>query len=154
MRGPMIGVIGAGSCTDEEAELAVEVGREIARAGGVLVCGGRGGIMEAAARGAKEVGGLTVGILPGPDIREANANIDVRIATNMGQARNAIIAQTAQAFIAIVGSYGTLSEMAMALKIGKAVVALRPRFDVPGVRVAEDPARAVRLAFEAVATGC
>lgn len=148
MRGLMIGVIGAGDCTEEEADLAADVGREIARRGGVLVCGGRGGIMAAAAHGAKEVGGLTVGILPGPDIREANPNIDVRIATNMGQARNAIITQTAQALIAIVGGYGTLSEMALALKLGKTVVALLPRFDVPGAVVAEDAVQAVDVAFE------
>ncbi len=143
----MVGVIGGGVSSPIEEELAAGVGREIARRGAVLVCGGRGGVMAAAARGAKEAGGLTVGILPGPDIRDANPYIDFPIATNMGQARNAVIVHTAQALIAVSGGYGTLSEIALALKIGKGVVALSPRFDIPGVRLAEAPEEAVREAL-------
>lgn len=146
-RGPLIGVIGAASCSSVVAALAFEVGREIARQNGVLVCGGLGGVMAAAARGAKESNGYTVGILPGPDIGKANPYIDFPIATNMSHARNAIIVNTAQVLIAIAGSYGTLSEMALALKAGKGVIALQPQFNVPGVRVVASPAEAVTEAL-------
>ena len=146
-RGPMIGVIGAGACPAAVEELAAQVGREIARSGGVVVCGGLGGVMAAAARGAKEGGGFTVGILPGPAIHDANAYIDFPIATNMGHARNAIIAHTADALIAVAGGYGTLSEIALALKIGKGVVTLRCEFNIAGVRQAADAREAVREAL-------
>jgi uncharacterized protein (TIGR00725 family) len=153
MKGPFIGVIGAGSSSPETDDLAEEVGREIARSGAVLVCGGLGGVMTAAARGAKEVGGYTIGILPGPSIQDANPYIDFPIACNMGQARNAIIVQTAQVVIAVGGSYGTLSEMALALKIGKGVIALLPQVAVPGFRVAQSPSEAVREALTIVRLG-
>lgn len=143
----MIGVIGAGACPAAIEELAAQVGREIARSGGIVVCGGLGGVMAAAARGAKEGGGFTVGILPGPAIYDANAYIDFPIATNMGHARNAIIAQTAEALIAVAGGYGTLSEIALALKIGKGVVALNCEFHVPGIRPVADAREAVREAL-------
>jgi len=147
MRRPFIGVIGAGGSSASLDEMATEVGREIARSEAVLVCGGLGGVMAAAARGAKEVGGYTVGILPGPSPDDANPYIDFPIATNMGQARNAVIAQTADALIAIGGGYGTLSEIALALKIGKKVVALLPGFSIPGVCVARSPKEAVENAL-------
>ena len=152
VRCPFIGVIGAGSCSSAIAELAYGVGREIARHNGVLVCGGLGGVMEAAARGAKKEGGCTVGILPGPHISEANAYIDMPIATNMSHARNAIIVRTAEVLIAVAGSYGTLSEMALALKIGKGVVAIQPQFNVPGIRLASSPAEAVKQALALIET--
>jgi uncharacterized protein (TIGR00725 family) len=152
MRRPLIGVIGAGSCSPEVEELAAEVGRELARRGAVLLCGGLGGVMTAAARGAKEHGGLTLGILPGPSISSANVYIDIPIATNMGQARNAVLAQTAQALIAVAGGYGTLSEMALALKIGKTVVALQPRFQIPGVHCPATAQEAVSAALNAIQT--
>lgn len=147
MRRPIVGIIGAGSCSSDIEELAADVGREIARNGAALICGGLGGVMTAAARGAREMGGPTIGILPGPDVRAANAYIDYPVATNMGQARNAVIVQTAEVLIAVAGEYGTLSEIALALKIGKAVVALRPTFTVPGVRTAENAKEAVALAL-------
>ena len=153
LRGPLIGVIGAGSCSAAIAELAYEVGREIARHNGVLVCGGLGGVMAAAARGAKEQGGFTVGILPGPNIGEANAYIDFPVATNMSHARNAIIVRTSEVLIAVAGSYGTLAEMALALKIGKGVVAIKPQFSVPGVRLASSPADAVKQALALLDAG-
>jgi uncharacterized protein (TIGR00725 family) len=153
VRSPFIGVIGAGSCAPEIAELACDVGREIARHKGVLVCGGLGGVMTAAARGAKELGGYTVGILPGPNIRDANAYIDFPIATNMSHARNAIIARTAEVLIAVAGSYGTLSEIALALEMGKGVVAIQPQFDIPGVHVAKSPLEAVKEALVLIETG-
>ena len=152
-RGPFIGVIGAGSCSARVARLAYDVGREIARINGVLVCGGLGGVMAAAAKGAKELGGYTVGILPGPNIGDANEYIDFPIATNMSHARNAIIVRTAEVLIAVGGSYGTLSEMALALKIGKGVVALQPQFSVPGVRLAPTPVEAVKEALTLLDAG-
>jgi uncharacterized protein (TIGR00725 family) len=147
MRRPIIGVVGAGSASPGADAAAAAVGREIARHDAILVCGGLGGVMTAAARGAREAGGTTIGILPGGHIHEANPYIDFPIATGMGQARNAIIVQTAQVIIAIAGGYGTLSEIAMALKIGKKVIALQPQFHIPGVLSAQDAVEAVRLAL-------
>ena len=119
-----LAVIGAASCSPEVAAVAEQVGRLIALRGAVLVCGGRGGVMEAACRGAKAAGGSTVGILPGPDRREANDYVDIAIATGLGEARNAIIARTVDAVIAINGGFGTLSEIGLALKMGRPVVGL------------------------------
>ncbi len=147
MRSPYIGIVGSGSCTPEVEELAAEVGREVARKGGVLVCGGLGGVMSAVSRGAKEIGGVTVGILPGTDPSEANEFIDFPIATGMGQARNAIIAHTADVLIAIEGGYGALSEIALALKVGKGVVALNCPFQVPGILAVNTPIEAVNEAL-------
>ena len=119
---PIIGVIGGAAPTQEEAATAEAVGRALAEAGVVLLCGGMGGVMEAACRGAKSAGGLTIGILPGTYPREANPYVDVPIVTGLRCARNVIIARTAQAVIAIGGSYGTLSEIGFALSFGKPVV--------------------------------
>ncbi len=150
MRGPFIGVIGAGASSTAVDELAADVGREIALREAVLVCGGLSGVMTAAARGAKEAGGFTVGILPGANPHEANLYIDFPIATNMGQARNAIIVQTADALIAIAGGYGTLSEIALGLKAGKPVITLGSQFVVPGVRRAESAQAAVTEALACI----
>ncbi len=119
-----IAVVGAGVCNHETAQLAEEVGRHLARAGALLVCGGLGGVMEAACRGAWEEGGLTIGILPGATRDSANAFVHVPIATGLGEVRNALIVRTADAVIAIDGEFGTLSEIALALKIGKPVVGI------------------------------
>ena len=148
----MIGVIGAGACPMQIEALAVEVGREIAHSWGIVVCGGLGGVMAAAARGAKEGGGYTVGILPGPSVYDANAYIDFPVATNRVHARNAITAQTAEALIAVAGGYGTLSEIALALKMGKGVVALACEFTIPGVLAAADAREAVREALTFIRT--
>lgn len=150
----LIGVIGGGNPEPRFLEMAEEVGRGIARAGAALVCGGLTGVMEAACRGAKRGGGLTVGILP--TIRKADANpyVDVAIATGMGTARNVIIVRSADAIVAIDGSYGTLSEISHALEQGKPVVGLESwdvrRLGVPGelYREARDPQEAVSLALE------
>ena len=148
MRRPMVGVVGSGKTLSADVEaLAMAVGRAVAREGAVLVCGGLGGVMRAAARGAKEAGGVTMGILPGSSADAANTYIDFPVVTNMGQARNAIIVQTADVVIAVGGGYGTLSEMALALKIGKSVIALAPRFTIPGIQIISDPAEAVRVAL-------
>jgi hypothetical protein len=119
-----IGVIGSSECSSKTKKLAEEVGREIARRGATLVCGGLGGVMEAAARGAKEAGGLTVGILPGSHAGEANPYIDVVVVTGMSYARNIIVVRSSDALIAIEGKYGTLSEIAFALQLHKPIVGL------------------------------
>ncbi len=120
-----VAVIGAGRCSAEVAALAESVGRELAQRGAVVVCGGLGGVMEAACRGAKSAGGVTVGILPGTARRDANPHVDIPIVTGMGEARNVLVVRSAQAVIAISGEYGTLSEIAHALKLGIPVVGLR-----------------------------
>ena len=140
-----VGVIGAGECDAELARLAEDVGRRIAEAGAVLVCGGMGGVMEAACRGAKAAGGTTIGILPGPDRADANRYVDVAIATGINEARNLAIIRTADALVAVGGSYGTLSEIGFALKAGKKVVGLRT-WDIKGVVPAVTAEDAVRLA--------
>jgi uncharacterized protein (TIGR00725 family) len=118
------------------------VGRELAARGAVVVCGGLGGVMEAACRGAKEAGGRTVGILPGTDRAAANAFVDVAIPSGLGEARNALVVRAADALIAVGGGYGTLSEIALALKAGKRVVGL-DSWDIEGVVAASDPQAAV-----------
>jgi len=119
-----IAVIGAGRCSAPIAALAEGVGRELAKRGAVLVCGGLGGVMEAACRGAKAEGGLTVGILPGRSRQDANPYVDIPIVTGMGEARNVLVVQSAQAVIAVHGEYGTLSEIAHALKLRIPVVGI------------------------------
>jgi len=144
---PIIGVIGAGDCEGTIYRLAQEVGREIARRGALLVSGGLGGVMEAAAEGAAGEGGLTLGILPGPSTRNANRYIQVPVATDMGQARNVIIVHTADALIAVSGGAGTLSEIGHALKVGKPVVGLETIPDLEGVVYVKGAQEAVALAF-------
>jgi uncharacterized protein (TIGR00725 family) len=122
--GPIIGVIGGSAPTREEIAASEAVGRALATGGATLVCGGRGGVMEAACRGAKSAHGLTIGILPGTDRSEANPHVDIPIVTGIRCARNVIIARTAQVVIAVGGSYGTLSEIAFALSFGTPVVGL------------------------------
>ena len=149
-----IAVVGGGVPQADADELAAGVGGELARRGAVLVCGGLGGVMEAACRGAREAGGMTVGILPGTDRSEANRYVDVAIPTGMGEARNALVVRSADALVAIGGEFGTLSEIALALKAGKRVVGLgtwelakggRP---VQAIVPAASPADAVERALE------
>ena len=123
-RKKIIAVIGASEPSTEEAGLAEEVGRELARQGAILVCGGLGGVMEAACRGASLEGGLTIGILPGDSPRAANPYVQIPIVTGMGYARNVAVVKSAQAVIAIGGSYGTLSEIAHALQNDIPVIGL------------------------------
>jgi uncharacterized protein (TIGR00725 family) len=143
----LIGVIGASKCSPEGYELAREVGRHIAGEGAVLVCGGLGGIMEAACRGCVEAGGETLGLLPGGDRAAANPYVTMAVPTNMGHARNIIIAHTAQALIAVEGEYGTLSEMAIGLKLGRPVIALRSWSGIDGIMHVLSPEEAVTTAF-------
>ncbi|MFA5309116.1 MAG: TIGR00725 family protein [Dehalococcoidales bacterium] len=120
----LIAVIGGSEVPPPIATLAEEVGREIARRGAVLVCGGMGGVMEAACRGAAAEGGMTVGILPGDNRREANPYVKIPIVTGIGYARNAAVVKSARAVIAIDGSYGTLTEIGYALQSGRPVIGL------------------------------
>jgi len=144
----IISVIGTGSCSSDIYETAVETGRLIAAAGAVLVTGGLGGVMEAASKGAKEAGGTVVGILPGTAKEDANPFIDIPVITGMGHARNVIVVHSADAVIAIAGKYGTLSEIAIALKTGKPVVGLRTWEKIDGVISANTPEEAVRKVLE------
>jgi uncharacterized protein (TIGR00725 family) len=142
-----IGVIGGAKCSRGVQELAEEVGRGIAEAGAFLVCGGMGGVMEAACRGAKAAGGTTIGILPGADRRQANECVDIAIATGINEARNLAIIRTSDVLIAVGGSYGTLSEIGFALKMGKKVVGLKT-WDIAGIVPAATAEDAVRLATD------
>ncbi len=151
-----IGVIGDGKCSEEVARAAYEVGRGIGKRGAILICGGRGGVMEAAARGAKSAGGLTVGILPGISQEDANPYIDIAIATGMGEARNVIIVRSCRALIAVEGMYGTLSEIALACKFGVPVIGLhtwtidRPGLSQVPIVQAKTPEEAIEIAFQVI----
>ena len=147
---PIIAGIGAGQCEGSIYQLALEVGEEIAKRGAILVCGGLGGVMEAAAKGASSVGGITVGILPGPSCNSANPYIQVPIATDMGQARNVIIVHTADGLVAISGGAGTLSEIGHGLKVGKPIVGLKTIPSLRGVHYAETAQEAVAKIFELI----
>ncbi len=138
----LVSVIGGGVCTAEQAALAAEVGRLLAARGMGVVCGGRGGVMEAVCRGAAQAGGLTVGMLPGADADEANPWVQIAIPTGLGEARNALVVRAGAGVIAVGGEYGTLSEIALALKWGKPVAGLGT-WDIAGVYTAADPADAV-----------
>jgi uncharacterized protein (TIGR00725 family) len=120
----MIAVCGPGEASEDEIRIAESIGVEIARAGHALVCGGRGGVMAAACRGAKRAGGATIGIIPGYDRREANAWVDYVVCTGLGQARNALVVASGESVVAVGGGFGTLSEIGLALKLGKRVVAV------------------------------
>ena len=148
-----IAVIGSSSCSPQEARLAEEVGRELAKQGAILVCGGLGGVMEAACKGAISAGGLTIGILPGDNRNSANPYVQIPIVTNLGDARNVIVVKSAQAVIAIGGGYGTLSEIGHALKNCIPVIGLNTwqlsRNNAPETSIiaAKDPVDAVRKAI-------
>jgi hypothetical protein len=150
MRRARIGIIGSGSCTREAYALAEEVGKRVAEQGGILVSGGLGGVMEAASKGAKEAGGLTIGILPGDDAEAANPYVDIPIVTGMSFARNVIVVRTSQAIIAIEGGYGTLSEIAFALQLGVPLVGLQTTFHDERMIKADSPADAVEKAFKVI----
>jgi len=147
----VVGVIGSMLAGDRHYQLAVEVGRLAAERGAVVLTGGLGGVMEAACRGAKEAGGLTVGILPGFDASDANHYVDIKVVTGLNHARNIIVVRSSSVIIAVGGEYGTLSELAFALKLGKPVVGL-DSWDVgEGISKASDPADAVEKAFGLIA---
>ena len=149
-----IAVIGGSQCSKGEAKLAEEVGRQLARRGAILVCGGLGGIMKAACRGASLEGGTTVGILPGDNSQAANPYVQIPIVTGLGEARNIAVVKSAQAVIAIGGSYGTLSEISHALKSGIPVIGLntwalsRNYQEDKSIIPAQSPTEAVDKALE------
>ena len=156
---PIVAVVGGGFCSPQEVAMAETVGRRLAEAGAILICGGMGGVMAAACRGARSAGGLTIGVLPGFHAADANPYVDIPIVTGMGEARNVIIVRTASAVIAVGGEFGTLSEIAFALKLGRPVIGLgtwelakegRPS---DAIIKAETPDEAVRLALEGVKPG-
>jgi len=147
-RRPAIAVIGGSDGAGVEVlELAHKVGAEIGAHGATLICGGRGGVMEAAARGAFERGAHTIGILPGYDHGAANPHIEFAIATGMGEARNAVVIGSADAVVALAGEGGTLSEIGFALKIGRPTVALRAWRQIEGIEHADEPEAAVGVAL-------
>ncbi len=123
-RNKFIAVIGGSKASAQDIRLAEEVGRELAKNGVNLVCGGKGGVMEAACRGAVSEGGLTIGILPGGDCKEANEFVQIPVITGIGYARNVAVVKSSQAVIAIGGSYGTLTEIGYAMQNGIPVIGL------------------------------
>lgn len=149
----IIGVIGAGQASPRGLECARKVGRLLASRGALLVCGGLGGVMAAAAQGCHEAGGEVLGILPGDAAETANPYVTIPVITAMGHARNVIIAHTAQALIAIEGEYGTLSELAIGLKLGKPVVQLESWPQITAAVQVATPEEAVALVFELLNEG-
>lgn len=147
---------GPSRCSDAETTQARTVGELLAARGAIVLCGGGGGVMAAVAAGAREAGGLVIGVLPGADRSDANPYLSAAVATNMGQARNAIIVQSADAVIAIGGSWGTLSEVALAMRRGGVRVVSLGGWRllggdgdlVPGLHLADSPERAVALALD------
>jgi len=139
-----VSVIGSGAEHEGRAEA---VGRLLAERGVTLVCGGKGDVMAAAARGAKSTGGTTIGILPGESRADANEWIDHVVVTGIGHARNLAVVASADAVIAVGGRYGTLAEIGFALTLGRRVVILEPGWDVEGTLRAATPAEAVELAL-------
>jgi uncharacterized protein (TIGR00725 family) len=151
MRTPIVAVVGGGAAGAGAERVAEDVGRELAQRGVIVLTGGLGGVMAAASRGAKEAGGTTVGLLPGEDRARANEWVDVAIATGLGEARNALVARAADAVIAVGGEFGTLSEIALALKLGRPVAGLdtwtinRSGLSMDPILRARDAAHAVEL---------
>lgn len=147
-RKPVIAVIGAGKCSKKLRDMAAEIGRYVAENGGVVLCGGLGGVMEGAARGAKEAGGTTIGIIPSENKADANQFIDYVIPTGFGQARNVLVVRAADAIVALPGKYGTLSEMSFALVSGKPIVSVQAWKLGEEIQQVEDPLEAAKIAME------
>ncbi|HXX64505.1 MAG TPA: TIGR00725 family protein [Bacteroidota bacterium] len=146
MRQRIIAVIGAAEAGEATLKIAEDVGRFIARGKAIMVCGGLGGVMEAAARGAQEEGGITVGILPQNHRDHANPHIQIPVVSGFGEGRNVIIARTADVLIAVGGEYGTLSEIAFGLKMGKPVIGIKT-WDIKGMIKADSAEEAVHKAL-------
>ena len=142
-----VAVVGPGEAGPDERQTAEEVGRRLAQAGAIIVCGGLGGVMAAACRGARAAGGTTVGILPGTDRAEANEWVTIAFPTGLGELRNGLVVRAADVVIAIGGGAGTLSEIGLALKTGVPVLGLRT-WEIDGVEALGDAAAAVRRALE------
>lgn len=140
-----VGVIGAGECSDKTYQLARNLGAEIGKKGWTLVCGGLGGVMEAAAKGCTEAGGMTVGILPGLEKTSANTYIKIPLPTGLGEGRNLLVVRASDVLISVAGGYGTLSEIALALKINKPVIGLETWENIQGVQYVSDPEEAIKM---------
>lgn len=147
---PYISVVGSGTATGPLYELAREVGRLIAERGGIVVCGGLGGVMEASARGATEAGGVAIGVLPDEDRRRTNEYLSYSVATGTGQARNLAVVCSGDVVVAVGGEYGTLSEIGLALKVGRPVVTLSSWDLGEHVTVVSSPEESVTAAFAAI----
>ncbi len=137
-----IAVIGGHNCSPDIAKIAESAGREIARMGATLICGGLAGVMQAACKGAKSAGGRTVGILPGHDKSEANPYVDIPIVTGLGYMRNNLVVKNADIVIAIDGKEGTLSEIAFTLQMRKPILGIQT-WDIPGVIKVKDASEAI-----------
>ena len=146
-----VAVIGGGAAPPPILTAAHAVGRAVAQRGGILICGGLGGVMTAAAQGAQEAGGVVLGILPGPDRSQGNPYLTYSLPTNLGHARNVIIAHSADGLIAVDGSFGTISEAAIALKLAKPVIGLATDWLLPGMVRAATPGDAVASLWQALA---
>ena len=133
-----IGVIGAGVCPDITYNMARDVGFEIGKKGWTLICGGLGGVMEGAAKGCTEAGGMTIGLLPGLNRDAANPYIRVPIPTGLGDGRNLLLVRASDILVAISGGHGTLSEIALALKAEKPVIGLETWRNINGITYATD----------------
>lgn len=140
-----IGVIGAGNCPPEVYNIAEELGSLIGDNGWVLICGGLGGVMEGAAKGCSKKGGMTVGILPGKEKDSANLFIMLPIPTGLGEGRNLLVARASDVVVAIAGGYGTLSEIGLALKMGKPVIGLKTWPGIDGIDYVETPQQAIDM---------
>jgi len=153
----IVGVIGSTKADPDILRLAEEVGSEIAKRGAAVVCGGLGGVMEAVCRGARREGGLTIGIIPSDEKNDANPYVQIPIVTGMGMGRNVMLVKTADVIIAVGGEFGTLSEIAHALNIGKKVIGVRTwelekarGRPIPNLIVASDPKQAVDIAMNSI----
>lgn len=134
-----VGVIGGGECTDSTYKTAQSLGFEIGKKGWILVCGGLGGVMEAAAKGCAEAGGMTLGILPGSQRNSANPYIRIALPIGLGEGRNLLVVRTSDVLVSIGGGYGTLSEIALALKAGKPVIGLETWEHIQGIQYVSHP---------------
>jgi uncharacterized protein (TIGR00725 family) len=143
---PYVGVIGAGSCPEKIYQMAMDLGTSIARKGWILVCGGLGGVMAAAARGCHEAGGMAVGLLPGLDRAPANPYLRVALPTGLGEGRNLLVVRASDLLIAVSGGYGTLSEIALGLKTGKPVIGLETWPAIEGIVYVSSPQGAMEAA--------
>lgn len=147
---PYVAVVGAANATEQDMRDAEQVGRLLGQAGAVVVCGGRGGVMAAASRGAAQAGGTVVGMLPGLDRSDANEWVTVAVPTGLGELRNGLIVRTVDVMIAVGGAYGTLSEVALGLQAGRRVFGLHT-WQIDGIEAVDSPQVAVQLALAAVA---
>ena len=141
-RAPYVAVVGPGEASPQELHAAEDIGAGLAAAGAVVVTGGLGGVMEAACRGARSRRGRTIGILPGEDREAANGWVEIAIATGLGELRNGLVVRAVDALVAVGGAYGTLSEVALALKLGRPVVGLGT-WDVHGIEHVSTPEEAL-----------